>query len=77
MTWQQHQDPATVARSCNTSQPTATRPCTESSTPKSIRARSSTTVLATDTASPRMRPASGDQPQYRASEYPSAVVAII
>ena len=44
--------PAPSTRSSTTSQPTAMRPSTESSAPRCSSARSSTTVLATDSARP-------------------------
>ena len=53
---------STVTRSSTTSQPTAMRPLMESSWPMSSSARSSTTVLATDTARPNTRPAPKLQP---------------
>ena len=39
------------------SQPMATRPCGVSSSPRSVRARSRTTVLATDSGEPEDQPA--------------------
>ncbi len=53
---------STVTRSSTTSQPIAMRPLMVSSWPRSSRARSSTTVLATDTARPKTRPAPRLQP---------------
>ena len=66
-----------MARSSTISQPTAMRPRSVSSSRRSCRARSSTTVLATDSARPKTRPAPIDQPSHQASPMPSSVATAI
>jgi hypothetical protein len=68
---------STVTRSSTTSQPTAMRPFTESSSPRASSARRSTTVLATESAKPNTRPAPRFQPQSAARLAPSAVATAI
>ena len=63
----------TVARSSTTSQPTAMRPFIVSRTPWDSSALSSTTVLAQDRDSPKIRPAPGSQPHHQAMPMPSRV----
>ena len=67
----------TITRSSTTSQPTAIRPFTESRAPRASSARSSTTVLATDSASPNTSAAPRSQPHARATPAPSAVATTI
>ena len=64
---------STVMRSSTTSQPTAMRPSSEASVPCCSSARSSTTVLATDSARPKSRPEPSGQPHRCAMPAPSAV----
>jgi hypothetical protein len=66
-----------MARSSTTSQPTAMRPSCDSSVPRASSARSSTTVLATDSARPNTRAPASDQPQNSASPAPMAVATPI
>jgi hypothetical protein len=67
----------TTTRSSTTSHPTAIRPFSEPSTPRSSNARSSTTVLATESASPKTSPAPGGHPQAVATPAPSTVATAI
>ena len=68
---------STIARSSTTSQPTAMRPLTVSSSPRPSSALSNTTVLATDNESPNtIAPPSG-QPHQSAIAAPSAVATVI
>jgi hypothetical protein len=60
-----------------TSQPTASRPLLESSSPRLSSARNSTTVLATDKASPSTKPAPIGQPQHQATPMPIKVATPI
>ena len=60
---------STIARSSTTSQPTAMRPLTESSRPRFSSARISTTVLATESASPNTTPAPRLQPHERGERH--------
>ena len=59
------------------SQPTAMRPRRVSSRRRSSIARSSTTVLATDSARPNTKPLSGVQPMPQASAQPRPVATAI
>ncbi len=59
------------------SQPTAMRPRSVSSSRRSCKARSSTTVLATDSARPKTRPAPIGQPSHHAKPMPSSVAIAI
>jgi hypothetical protein len=68
---------STVTRSSTTSQPTAMRPLTDSSWPRDSSARSSTTVLATESARPNTMPDEIFQPHSVASPAPSAVATAI
>ncbi|MNK26724.1 hypothetical protein D3C87_450640 [compost metagenome] len=68
---------STVTRSSTTSQPTAMRPLRESRMPRSSRARSSTTVLATDRARPKISPPPRVQPHQWARPMPIAVATPI
>jgi hypothetical protein len=68
---------ATVSRSSTISQPTAMRPSGRSNIARSSSARSMTTVLATDSASPKTRPAPIVQPHNRDTAVPSAVATAI
>ena len=68
---------STVKRSSTISHPTAIFPSPESSAPRSSRARSSTTVLATDRQRPKTRPDPQDQPQKCETAAPRAVAAAI
>jgi hypothetical protein len=67
----------TITRSSTISQPTAICPFTDSSTPRDSSARSSTTVLATESASPNTSAAPKLQPQNMAVPMPSAVATAI
>ncbi len=64
---------STIARSSTISQPTAIRPRSVSSRCRSCSARSSTTVLATDSASPNTRRSPIGQPSSQPSPAPSSV----
>ncbi|MNR36144.1 hypothetical protein D3C85_1540390 [compost metagenome] len=68
---------STMARSSTISQPTAMRPLTLSSTPRSSSARSSTTVLATDRHKPNTSASPAGQPHHNAVAAPSAVATAI
>ncbi len=68
---------STIARSSTTSQPTAMRPLAVSSTPRDSSARSSTTVLATDSETPNTSAAVSDQPHASARPAPIAVATAI
>ena len=68
---------STIARSSTISQPTAMRPRSVSIMRRSCSARSSTTVVATDSARPKTRPAPIDQPSAQASAAPSTVAKAI
>ena len=68
---------STQARSSTTSQPTAMRPFIESSTPRASRALSSTTVLAHESDSPKIKPLPTPQPIHHASPMPSRVATLI
>ena len=68
---------STVARSSTTSQPTAMRPFMVSSTPRASSALSSTTVLAHDSDSPKIRPAPQVQSHHQARPMPSSVASVI
>ena len=68
---------STIARSSTTSQPTAMRPLVESRMPFDSSARSSTTVLATDRASPNTTASPTGQPQATAAAAPSRVATPI
>ena len=59
------------------SQPTAIRPLSVSSRPRSSSARSSTTVEATERARPKTRPAPSPQPQARPTPRPISVATAI
>ena len=67
----------TIARSSTTNHPTAIWPLTDLSAPRCSSARSSTTVLATESARPNTRPAPRLQPQRSATPIPSAVATTI
>ncbi len=67
----------TVNRSSTMSQPTAMRPCAVSRSPRSISARSRTTVLATDTARPSTSPPPRPQPSASPSATPRSVATRI
>lgn len=67
----------TMARSSTMSQPTAIRPCSLSTMRRSWSARSSTTVLATDRATPKTRPAPTPHPMPQASAMPMRVATAI
>ena len=67
----------TTTRSSTTSHPTAIRPLSELRSPRSSSARSSTTVLATESASPNTIAAPGGQPHSIAVPAPSAVATAI
>ncbi len=67
----------TIARSSTTSQPTAIRPRSVLIRSRACMARSSTTVLATDSASPNTRPAATDHPSPKARPSPSSVATAI
>lgn len=64
---------STMAKSSTISQPTAMRPRSVSIRRRSCKARSSTTVEATESASPKTSPAPIDQPSIQARPAPSAV----
>jgi hypothetical protein len=66
-----------MARSSTTSQPMAMRPVNESRMPRLSSARSSTTVLATDSASPNTSAAPGLQPHHIARPPPRSVATAI
>ncbi len=68
---------STITRSSTISHPIAIRPLTASSPLRCSSARNSTTVLATDSASPSTRPAPKPQPQSSASATPHAVATAI
>ena len=68
---------STIARSSTTSQPTAMRPRSVSSRRRSCKVRSTTTVLATDSAAPKISPALSDHPCSQASAAPSTVATAI
>ncbi len=68
---------STMARSSTTSQPTAMRPRSLSRMWRSCRARTSTTVLATERARPKTKPAVHDQPSSRASPAPMTLASAI
>jgi hypothetical protein len=68
---------STTTRSSTTSQPIAIRPLTECNTPRASSARSSTTVLATDSEMPKTIPAPMLQPHASAVTAPSAVATPI
>ncbi len=59
-----------MTRSSTSSQPIAIFPFSDSSSPRSSRARSSTTVLATESARPKTRPAPRVQPQIAGGSHP-------
>ena len=67
----------TVTRSSTMSQPTAIRPSPVSSSPRSSRARRSTTVLATESEMPKTMPEPQDHPHRRDTTAPRAVAARI
>ncbi len=67
----------TMARSSTINQPTAMRPRSVWTMRRSCRARSSTTVLATESARPNTRPDSNDQPSRWPSPIPSRVATVI
>ena len=60
---------STMAMSCTISQPTVMRPRSVSTSRRSCNTRSSTTVLATDSAMPKMTPAPGGQPSDQPSRH--------
>ncbi|MCY1241922.1 hypothetical protein D9M72_548520 [compost metagenome] len=64
---------STMARSSTISQPTAIRPWGDSTRSRSCNALSSTTVLATDSASPYTSPCPHDQPKPHATSMPRKV----
>ena len=66
-----------VTRSSTISQPIAMRPCEVSSSPRSVIARSRTTVLATDSASPSTSPPPIPQPRATPSIRPRRVAMTI
>ena len=68
---------STIARSSTMSQPTAMRPLMDSSAPRLSSARSSTTVLATDSESPNTIPPPILHPQSIATPMPIAVATAI
>ena len=68
---------STMATSSTISQPTAIRPRSVSTRRRSCRARSRTTVLATDSARPNTSPAPISQPSHAASPMPSRVAQAI
>ncbi len=68
---------STITRSSTISQPTAMRPRWVSSKRRSSSARSSTTVLATDSARPNTSPCISDQLMLHASAQPSRVATTI
>ncbi len=68
---------STQAMSSTISQPTAMRPRLVSTRRRSSSARSSTTVLAHDSDSPKTMPAPFDQPIHRAMPQPSVVATAI
>ena len=68
---------STIARSSTTSHPTAMRPLTDSSMPLLSSARSSTTVLATESARPNTIAPASAQPHQVATPTPSAVAIAI
>ena len=68
---------STIARSSTTSQPTAMRPRSVSSSRRSCSARSTTTVLATESARPNTSPPPSGQPSSSPSPTPSAVATTI
>ena len=68
---------ATITRSSTISQPTAILPRRVSSRRRSSMARSSTTVLATDSARPNTRPCRVGQPMNQARPQPSTVAVAI
>ena len=63
--------------SCTTSQPIATCPSAVSTIPLSSNARSMTTVLATETAMPRIKPLRQLQPIVTASPMQARVAAVL
>ena len=67
----------TIARSSTISQPTAMRPLVVPSALRSSSAFTSTTVLATDSARPRIRPAPNVHPQSIAIPAPISVASTI
>ena len=67
----------TVTRSSTISQPIAIRPCGVCSSPRSVIARRSTTVLATDSDSPSTSPPPRPQPSATPSMTPSSVATTI
>ena len=67
----------TVAISSITRQPTATLPCEVFNSPKSIKPRNMTIVLAMETAKPSITPAKIDHPQYQLSAKPKACIVTI
>ena len=68
---------STIARSSTMSQPTAILPSEDCNALRSSRARSSTTVLATDSDSPNTRPVPKLQPSRYAMPAPMAVAVTI
>ena len=66
-----------MARSSTISQPIATWPLRVSINCRSSSERSSTTVLATESASPNTNPAASDQPSRYANPIPSSVATAI
>ena len=68
---------STIARSSTISQPTAMRPFMVSTRLRASSARSSTTVLATDSEMPNTSAPAGVQPHHSASAAPIAVAHII
>ena len=66
---------STMARSSTISQPTAMRPRSVSISRRSCKARSSTTVEATESARPKTSPAPIDQPSNQARPAPSTVAS--
>ena len=68
---------STITRSSTISQPTAMRPLTDSTRPRSSSARNSTTVLATDRHRPNTSEAIGVQPQARPVTRPRPVATPI
>ena len=67
----------TIARSSTISQPTAMRPLVVERALRSSSAFTSTTVLATDSARPRIRPAPNDQPHSIDMPAPISVASTI
>ena len=68
---------STIARSSTISHPTAMRPSAESTSPRCSSARSSTTVLATESDRPNTTPCPHVHPHVRASTAPMSVAAEI